>query len=223
MFNPKASRFLRISIDLEPGHASKTDELIEKGGFPTRRSVIEAAIDVLHSCYRLKRRGLRLRGVDPRTNQSVEIDPTNLPRIEGVPEQRRIAIRANEATVRTLIGISKSLRDRELSRVTNQITAEVWDPAKTSPSIEAETSAELVYLARTIDEPELLGAVRDLFATTFTPYKSFHEMLEQSVHGYRPNFDTQFLEQRFLDDEYRRELFKRYPAEISRLQRDNLI
>jgi hypothetical protein len=148
----------------------------------------------------------------------LEFDWRNLARIEPIAPPRRLyASGVSEPTIRTLRACAAELNDPDLNRVSATITQAAWDPSGEG-LIATTVLAELIILTLGRRDPPLLAVTRDLLTQLCSAFKSFDELLRQSLHGYRPGFDTQFFEQRFLWDEYRRELPLKYPEGFVTLQ-----
>lgn len=213
-----AKQFLRVTVDAAPSDVELLDELESKGDFGSKRDIFLTALRLLSGLFRAKRRGLRPQLIDPNTGAVTEFDWRSLPQVEPVQTPRRLfASRVAEPVVRTLRAIAAELHEPDISRVSATIAQAVWDPSGEG-YIDSMVLAELIVLALGRRDPALLNVTRDLLTQLCTAFKSFDDLLSQAVHGYRPSFETRSIEQRFLWDEYRRELPQKYPDAYAELR-----
>lgn len=214
----KSKQFLRVTVDTEPADAVLLDELEEKSDLGSKREIFLTALRLLADLVRARRRGLRPQLIDPTTQTVTPFDWRMLPGIEPVRSPRRLfASKISEPTIRALRACASELRDSDLDRISGTITQAAWDPSGEG-LIETTHLTDLIVLVLGLGDEQLLAVARDLLTQLCTSQKSFDALLAQALHGYRPSFETQHSEQRFLWDEYRRELPKKYPSEHAALR-----
>jgi hypothetical protein len=206
-----SKQFLRVTVDAEPRDAELLEGLEDKSDFGSKRDIFLTGLRLLSSLYRACRRGLRPQLVDPQTHAVIDFDWRNLPQIEPVTSPRQLyASKVSEPVIRTLRACAAQLQDPDLNRISAMIMQAAWDPSGEG-LVSSLLLSEFIIVTLGLRDPALLAVTRDLLTQLCTAFKSFDDMLSQSLHGYRPGFDTHFVEQRFLWDEYRRELPLKYP------------
>jgi len=75
--------------------------------------------------------------------------------------------------------------------------------AKSSKAVPANLLFELIYWSLRFEDVNFLRLVRDIVTNLVTSFDSFQSLVDSEY--FKPQFDTNCLEQQFLADEYHKE------------------
>jgi hypothetical protein len=189
----------RVPLDLSAAQIASMKQLIAKTDLKNRKAVIVRALLWLATLVKAKEKGLRIVALDKDGKIAESFDLDALPVVDNRSEERTMNAKIEKKYVEKLRDFADRYPDNNLRRISMTIALAAWHPGHPKP-ISANVLAELVYFAVTLPVPELRALVRDILSNLCSVYESFDAMVSDQAHV--PYFDSSFLEQRFLADEY---------------------
>jgi hypothetical protein len=197
---------LRVTVDLDEPDIQALYEIEGFDAFRSRRLIFLTGLRVLLQLGRAKRLGYRPKMNHPSDTKEISFSWDEIPQLRLVNHVRLLNTSGvKEDTLRNLISRARESRDLDLERTIASICQAAWDPIGPK-GVEDGIIADLIVITVGIQNTELTKLVRDFLTQITTTFKSFDEMVSEAKKGYRPHFDTRYREQRFINQEYQREV-----------------
>lgn len=189
----------RVPLDLSAEQIDDLDKLVEKTDLENRKSVIVRALLWLIALIKAKANGLRIVALDADGKIADSFDLEVIPVVDLRSDERTVNAGIENKYIEKLKDFAEHYPDTDLRRVSLTLTLAAWHPHGKKP-VSASVLAELVYFAETLPIFGLRPLVRDIITNLCSVYESFDALVADKAHV--PYFNSSFLEERFLSDEY---------------------
>ena len=187
------------SFDLSKSTIEQADAIAHQAGLSSRKDAVEWSIGIASQITEALKQGLKVMLSDKDNKQrEFSLGTAN---VHPKETERMVIFQINEEnTVRLMEILEKP--GHPAAKVA-LVLAKASFRSKSSKAVPANLLFELIYWSLRFEDVDFLCLVRDIITNLVTSFDSFQGLVDSEY--FKPQFDTNCLEQQFLADEYHKE------------------
>jgi|GEM_PF-1199146 hypothetical protein len=187
----------RTSFDLSNEVVQQADTITQELKHASRKDTMTWCINVASEMVEALKRGFQLVLVDKEgVQQPFDIGGA---KVEPRQAKRLILAQISKEDVVRLLEINQWPNNHPAAALTLSLVMAAVNP-KGPQYVEADLFFYLIYWALRLEDIKFRELIRDVITGCVTSYKSFTDLI--NAEHYKPHFDSNFVEQQFLADEF---------------------